>query len=388
MFVLTLVLKNALRHKLRTLLTITGIAIAVMAFGVLQTIVTAWSYGVEASAANRMITRHAVSFIFPLPLAYREQSARQPGVSLVTHASWFQGSYKDPNDWTNFFPRMAVDAATFFEVYPEFILPPDQMAAFVKERSACVIGAKLAKEKNMKIGDVIPIEGDIYPGSWEFVIRGIYTGKDASTDETQMFFHWEYLNERIVQESPSRANVVGWYVLKTTSAANQPQIARGVDGSYENSRAATKTETEREFAQGFVSMSSAIITSLEAVSYIVILIILLVLANTIVMAARERTSEYAVLKTIGFSSGHIVGLIGGESLFIGILGAAAGLALTFPIAHGVGSAFPTMFPVFVVQPATIVLAAAIGIASGAVAAVFPIARTLGTSIASGLRSLG
>jgi len=143
MFVLKLVLKNALRHKLRTFLTILGIAIAVMSFGFLRTIVTAWSYGVEASAANRMITRHSVSFIFPLPYAYRDQIARIPGVSLVSYANWFQGSYKDPADFKNFFPRLAIDPETYFEIYPEFVLPPEQLETFKRERNSCVVGQKI-----------------------------------------------------------------------------------------------------------------------------------------------------------------------------------------------------------------------------------------------------
>jgi putative ABC transport system permease protein len=388
MFVIRLVLKNSLRHKLRTLLTVLGIAIAVLAFGVLRTIVTAWSSGVEASAANRMITRHAVSFILPLPLAYRDQIARTPGVESVTYASWFQGSYKDPNEWSNFFPRFAVDANTFFQIYAEFLIPPGEMETFLKERNACVIGEKLSRDQKLAIGDQITIEGDIFPGQWTFVVRAIYKGKDATTDETQMFFHWEYLNERLREDAPGRANQVGWYVMKVQKPEDMARIAQAVDALYENSRASTKTESEREFQQGFVSMSSAIITSLEAVSYIVILIILLVLANTIVMAARERTKEYAVLKTIGFSSKHLAGLIGGESLLIGLAGSAVGLALTIPAANGVGAAFPTMFPVFAVQSGTMIMSVAIGLLAGLVAAAFPVLRTLHTSIANGLRSIG
>ncbi len=307
MFILKLVLKNALRHKLRTFLTILGISIAVMSFGFLRTIVTAWSAGVEASAANRMIVRHSVSFIFPLPYAYREQISRIPGITMVSYANWFGGVYKDPADFKNFFPRMAVDAETYFEMYPEFTLPPEQLTTFKQERDSCIVGRKIARELGFKIGDAIPIDGDIYPGRWDFIVRGIYTGKDASTDETQMLFHWNYLNERIKELQPGREGNVGWYILRVQNPGEMPAIARTVDQSYLNSRAGTKTETEREFQQSFVSMSSAIIRSLEVVSFIIIGIILLVLANTIVMAARERTTEYAVLKTIGFSSWHIVG---------------------------------------------------------------------------------
>jgi putative ABC transport system permease protein len=388
MFIIRLVLKNALRHKLRTSLTILGIAVAVMSFGFMRTIVTAWSAGVEASAANRMITRQSVSFIFPLPYAYKAQIEKVPGVTEVSFANWFGGIYKDPADWKNFFPRMSVDPETFFDVYPEFIVPPEQLADFRKERNSCVIGAKLAREHGFKLGDIIPIEGDIYPGHWEFVVRAIYKGKDETTDETQMFFHWAYLDERLKTNEPGREGNVGWYVFSVRNAGEMPRVAKAIDDMYLNSRAATKTETEREFQQGFVSMSSAIITSLETVSYVIIGIILLILANTIVMAARERTKEYAVLKTLGFSRRHIVGLIGGESLMIAGIGGAAGLALTFPVAGGFAKLFPTFFPIFNVETITIVLAIGVAIFAGVVAALFPSVRAVRMKIVDGLRSIG
>jgi putative ABC transport system permease protein len=388
MFVFKLVLKNALRHKLRIALTILGIAIAVMSFGFLRTVVTAWSYGVEASAANRLITRHAVSFIFPLPLSYRDQIEKIPGVATVSWANWFQGEYKDPADFKNFFPRLAIDAETYFTVYPEYVVPPDQMEMFLKERNSCVIGAKIAEQHGLKIGDLIPVAGDIYPGKWEFVVRGIYKGKDASADETQMFFHWKYLDERIRELQPVRAGQIGWYVIKVKNAADNPAISKTIDALYENSRAQTKTETEKEFQQSFVSMSSAIISSLEIVSFIIIGIILLVLANTIVMSARERTKEYAVLKTIGFNRFHITGLIGGEAMLIAGIGGALGLALVFPVAGAFAGMFPTFFPVFKVEPVTVAICAAVAVLAGIVAAAYPVLRALHTNIADGLRSIG
>jgi putative ABC transport system permease protein len=388
MFILRLVLKNAFRHKLRTSLTIFGIAIAVLSFGFLRTVVTAWSYGVEASAANRMITQNAVSFIFPLPMTYHDQIARVPGVRLVSWANWFQGGYKDPADFNNFFPRMAIDPDTYFEAYPELIIPADQMAAFKTERNSCIIGAKIARKHQLKIGDLIPIEGDIYPGHWEFVVRGIYTGRDPTVDETQMFFQWTYLNERIQQLYPGRSGQVGWYVLIVDKPDQMPGIALTIDENFKNSRAGTKTETEKEFQQGFVSMSGSIIRSLEIVSFIIIGIILLVLANTIVMAARERTVEYAVLKTIGFSSMHIAGLITGESLLIAGVGGGLGLLATFPLAKGFATLFPTFFPVFNVEIVTIVYAIGVAVLAGVVASLFPTFRALRMSIADGLRSIG
>jgi putative ABC transport system permease protein len=388
MFVFRLALKNALRHKLRTFLTILGIAIAVMSFGFMRTVVTAWSAGVAASAENRMITRHSVSFVFTLPYADLLQLQKIPDVTLVSFANWFGGVYKDPNDWKNFFPRIAVDPETYFTTYPEFIVPPEQLADFKKERNSCIVGRKLAQDQGFKLGDIISMDGDIFPGRWEFVVRGIYRGKDQTTDETQMFFQWNYLNERMHQESPGREGQVGWYILTVDRPAAMPAVTKSVDDLYRNSRAPTKTETEKEFAQSFVSMSSAIVTSLEVVSYIIIGIILLVLANTIVMAARERTTEYAVMRTLGFSGGHIVGLIAGESLMIACVGGALGLFLTFPIAKGFAAAFPTFFPIFNVESVTIILAVVVALGAGIIAAAFPASRMVRMKIVDGLRSIG
>src|SRR5437879_3580967 len=165
MKLIKIVLKNLFRHRLRTVLTMLGIATAVMAFGLIRTIVGAWNAGVAASSANRMITRHSVSFIFPLPLPYRQQLLRVPGVTAVSWANWFGGVYGDPNDFKNFWPRLAIDPETFFDLYPEFQVPPDQLAAFKKERNACIIGRKLAQQHGFKIGDAITMEGDIFPGA-------------------------------------------------------------------------------------------------------------------------------------------------------------------------------------------------------------------------------
>ncbi len=377
-----------MRHKLRSFLTILGISIAVMSFGFMRTIVSAWNAGVDASAANRMITRNSVSFIFPLPISYRDQIAKLPGVEEVTYANWFQGIYKDAADWKNFFPRMAVDPETFFDVYPEFIVTNDDLAAFRKEQNACIVGMKVAKEHGFKLGDIIDIEGDIYPGKWSFVVRGFYKGKDASTDETQMFFHWKYLEQQTAILQPGREVGAGWYVLKIKNASDIPIVAKTIDDMNLNSRASTKTETEKAFQQGFVSMSSAIITSLKVISFVIIGIILLVLANTIIMSARERTREYAVLKTLGFSAKHIIGLIGGESMMLACLGGVCGLALTYPITKGFAAMFPTFFPVFNIEPLTIILAASSAIFAGVVAALFPITRVLKQKIVDGLRMLG
>lgn len=386
MRILKLMIKNALRHKLRTSLTILGIAIAVVAFGFLRTVVTAWYAGVEASAANRLITRNSVSFIFPLPYAYRDKIMKIPGVENVSYMNWFQGVYIDKSQ---FFARLAVDPETILQVYPEFTVPPDQMEVFTRERNAAIVGADLAKQYNFKIGDVVPIEGDIYPGKWEFVIRGVYQPRDKTVDGTQFFFHWKYLDERLREVMPARAGEVGWYIIRIHNPADAASISEQVDKLFQNSRAETKTETERAFQQGFIQGTSLIITLLNLLSFVIIGIIMLVLGNTMIMSARERTKEYAVFKTIGFSGKHLIGLIAGESLFISALGAILGLVLTYPIVNLFSLMVPkSFFPVFYVEPITVFLACLSALTVGFAASLFPIQRALRTSIVDGLRFVG
>ena len=381
-----LLLRNALRHKLRTVLTVVGVGVAVMAFALLQTVVTAWHAGVEASAANRLITRHAVSFVFPLPLSYRDRIAQIAGVNKVTYAVWFSGVYIDKNQ---FFARLAVDSDTFFDVYPEFVIDQEQFEAFKRERNACIIGVDIANRHHLKIGDIMPIEGDVYPGQWEFVVRGIYYPRDQTTDPSSMMFHYRYVDERVRQEFPDRAGQVGWYIVRIDDPANSAQISQDIDNLFANSRAETKTETERAFQQSFLSAASAVITAMNIMSFVIIGIILLVLGNTMVMSARERTHEFAVLKALGFSGGQLFLLLGGESMILSIAGSALGLALTLPAVAGFQSALPKgWFPVFYIKPETILIGCIAGFAVGLLASLIPLRRVLTTRIVEGLRYVG
>jgi len=383
---LKLLLRNALRHKLRSTLTIVGVGVAVMAFALLQTVVTAWYAGVEASAANRLIARHAVSFVFTLPLAYRDRIAQVPGVNRVTFASWFSGVYIDKNQ---FFARLAVDSETFFEVYPEYLLDPQQFEVFKRERNACIIGPDLAERYNLKIGDIMPVEGDIYPGQWEFVVRGIYQPRDQITDPSTMMFHYKYLDERVRQEMPHRSGEIGWYIVRIDDPDNSAAISEEIDKLFANSRAETKTETERAFQQSFLSAASAVITAMNIMSFVIIGIILLVVGNTMIMSARERTHEFAVLKALGFSGGQLFFLIAGESLILSILGSALGLALTIPAVEGFQTALPKgWFPVFFIKPETVLIGCAAGLLVGLLAAIIPLRRVLTTRIVEGLRFAG
>ena len=381
-----LLIRNTLRHKLRSFLTLVGIGVAVMAFALLRTVVTAWYAGVEASAANRLITRHAVSFVFPLPLAYRDRIAQVRGVNKVTYASWFSGVYIDKNQ---FFARLAVDSETFFNVYPEFVIEPVQFEAFKRERNACIIGIDIAGRYNLKLGDLMLIEGDVFPGQWEFVVRGIYQPRDQTTDPASMMFHYQYLEERVRQEMPQRSGEIGWYIVRIDDPDNSAAISQEIDHLFANSRAETKTETERAFQQSFLSAASAVITAMNIMSFVIIGIILLVLANTMVMSARERTHEFAVLKALGFSGGQLFFLIAGEALILSTLGSALGLLVTVPAVEGFQTALPKgWFPVFYIKPETVIFACVSAFLVGLTASLIPLRRVLSTRIVEGLRHVG
>ncbi|HUI30752.1 MAG TPA: FtsX-like permease family protein [Candidatus Acidoferrales bacterium] len=386
MRVLKLIIKNVFRHKLRTTLTVLGLAIAVTAFGLIQTAVSSWNSGVEASEVDRLVTRDAVTIINPLPYSYLEKIKQVPGVKEVTYMNWFGGTYIDQS---HFFARMAADPNTVFDVYPEYLISKNELEDFQKEGDACVVGSALAKEYNFKLGDMITLDGDIYPGKWQFVVRGIYTPKFKSTDATQMFFQWNYLNEKVKQDFPTRGDQVGWYIVRIDNSADASAVSKNIDDLFANSPAETKTETERAFQQGFVSASSAIVDGMQYMSFIIVGIIMLVLGNTMIMSARERTREYAVFKALGFSAKHLIGLILGESLFISAIGGALGIFLTFGAVNGMGDSIPrSFFPVFEVEPKNLILAVIAVIVVGIAAAVFPIRRALTTRIADGLRFVG
>jgi putative ABC transport system permease protein len=384
MKLLKIIVKNTLRHKLRTALTITGIGVAILAFCLLRTIIHAWYAGVEASAENRLITRNAVSLIFPLPLSYMAKIRQIPGVTGVTYANWFGGVYIDEK---NFFPQFAIDAKNFFNLYPEIVIPEDQKSTFMLERKACLAGRKLVDRYKWKTGQVVTLRGVIFPGTWEFVLRGIYHGARKTVDETQFFFHWDYLNEQVKQVSPVRANQVGWYVIRLADPFKAAETAQTVDRTFKNTLAETLTETEKAFQLGFIAMAEAIIISIKVISIVVILIIMIVLANTMAMTARERAAEYAVLKTMGFGGWTIFFLISGESLLIALSGGLLGMGLTFPAVRAVARNLDMFFPVFTIHPATFWMALVASLLVGLAAALFPAYRAVNIRIAEGLRGV-
>jgi putative ABC transport system permease protein len=385
MHFLKILSRNAFRHRLRTLLTILGITIAILAFGLLRTVVSAWYAGVNASSATRLITRNAVSLVFTMPISYLERVRQIEGVAGVSYANWFGGVYIDEK---NFFPNFAIEPKTYLDLYPEFDLPPEQKRAFISDRKGCVVGRKLAERYGWKIGDTITLKGTIFPGTWEFVVRGVYSGLDKSSDEGQFFFHWAYLNETLRQTIPRRADQAGVFIIGLKSPQSAAETSLAVDATFRNSLAETLTETEKAFQLSFVSMTEAIVIAIRLVSFVVIVIIMAVVANTMAMTARERIGEYAIFKAMGFRGYHIAGMIFGESLFITMVGGTLGILLTYPVAQKFGELMGTFFPVFNVDTSTIFLDIVFSLLVGVVAAIFPTWRAIRIKVADGLRRIG
>jgi len=386
MWVFRLIIRNAARHKLRTLLTILGLAIAVMAFIIIRTLISSYYASAEILPPDRLITRSSVSIIFSLPKSYLEKIERVDGVVDVGYGNWFGGLYN--NDPKNFFPNYAVGPDKYLDIYSEFLLSPDEKAEFLKDKRGAVAGIKLVDRFGWKIGDPIRLTGQIYPGDWDFTLRGIYHGNKPGVDENSLIFHWDYLDETMRQSVIEMSGSVGWYVVKIADPSRSAEISANIDELFKNSPAETLTETEKSFNLNFLAMMDAIITGLRIMSYLIIGIILMVLVNTMAMSARERTSEYAVLKTLGFKAFHIVGLILGESLAIASLGGGLGFILSFPTLTGLGKMLQSFFSGFVISPATYALAVIFIILVGLLSSIFPVYRALNKTIIEGLRNIG
>lgn len=385
MYYLKLIFKNVFRAKLRSSLTIVGLIIAIVAFGLLQTVVDAWFAGSNAASASRLVTRNAISLVFPMPIYYRERMRAVNGVKSVTLLNWFGGVYKEPR---NFFPQFAIDHENFFDLYPEFIVPPDQLIAFKRDRQGAAVGRKLANEFGWKIGDTIPIRGTIFSGTWSFTLRAIFDAKDDTTITRQMYFHWDYVNEWLKQKYPRRMEQIGTFVIEVDDPSRTADIAKAIDAEFKNSLAETLTETEKSFQLGFISQMEQIIITIRIVSFVVIFIIMAVVANTMAMTARERLTEYATLKALGFGPGFVAALIFGEALMLSLIGGGLGILLTFPLAKVVGVIASAVFAVFKVSQATVLMQLACAIVVGVAAALVPSWRSAHVKIVDGLRHVG
>lgn len=384
MFFLKLVFLNAFRARLRAGLTVLGIVIAVVAFGLLQTVVNAWYATADAASPTRLVTRNAISLVFPLPQYYRERIRSLDGVRGVAVSNWFGGIYLDER---NFFPQFAVQLADFMPMYPEFVFDPREYQDLLRDRSGVAVGRELARQYGFKVGDRLPLRGTIYPGNWEFTIRAIYDGRDEGTVTRQAYFHWELVTERLKPRFPRLAERIGAFIVDVDSPDRTAEVSAAIDREFANSLAETLTETEKAFQLSFVAMLESILLIIRGVAYVVIVIILAVAANTMAMTARERLSEYATLKALGFGPPFIARLILAESLVVALIGGALGLLLTPLVARVVHGAVP-QFARFEVLPETYAQQALAIVAVGVLAALVPMLRSARVRIVDGLRHIG
>jgi putative ABC transport system permease protein len=370
---LPLIVRNLMRRKVRTIFTGLSIVIAFLLFGILMAIRAAFSMGVDVAGADRLMVIHRVSIIQPLPSSYGAKIRSTAGVTDVTHANWFGGYYQDPK---NFMANMAVDGESWLRMYPEFQLPEDQKKAWLANRGGAIVGVDTARKFNWKVGDRVPLISPIYrkpDGTpWDFLIDGIYDSTQRGVDKTQFFFHYDYMNETLRAAKVGFSDIIGWYVLRVGDPATADQLAKRIDGLFENSSAETKTATEKAFASEWAKQVGDIGSIMVAITAVVMGFILFVAGNAMAQSIRERINELGVLKTLGFQDSRILMIVLLESCTIAVVGGAIGLALAWAI---IAQGDPTggMLPIFHFPPRDLVfgviLVALLGIGTGLVPAV-------------------
>jgi len=373
-----LIFANLFRKKIRTTLTLGSFAVALFLFGLLATVRGAFNQGLEVAGANRLVVVNKVSIIQPLPISYKDKLERIPGVTLVTHANWFGGVYQDER---NFFPQFAIEDETYRQMFTEFIVPEEQWNAFVGDREGAIVGENIAQRFHWKVGDRVPIKGTIFPGTWEFNIRGIYKGSRPQDDTTQFWFRYKYLEER---ENQYWKGLIGWYTVRIDNPDNAIRVAGAIDEMFANSPWETKTETEKAFAAGFVKQAGNIEFLLVSIGSVVFFTLLLVTGNTMAIAVRERMRELAVLKAVGFSDNFVLSLVLGESLLLAAIGGGFGLALCklFTLR---GDPTGGMMPYFYLAPPVVILGLFSALAVGVVAGILPAWSAMRLRVVDALR---
>ena len=378
---LPLIWKNVWRRKFRTTFTLLSIFVAFLLFGMLMTIRAAFSLGVDIAGLDRLILIHKVSLIMPLPYSYLGRLQTTPGVELATHQTWFNGIYQDP---ANFFANIAVEPEKFLKIYPEFRVPSDQVDAWLADRQGAIVGRDLADRFGWQVGDRVPLIGTIWQPKqgqvWDFNVRGIYDGEEG-IDKTQFFFRYDYLD----QNRAEGEGLVGWYVVKIADPSQAVAMSRTFDEMFANSAAETKTTTEKGFIEGFATQIGDIGAIMIAISSVVLFMFGLVAASTMAQSVRERTSELAVLKTLGFTGGAILALVLAESLFIVLAGGGLGLLVAWLL---VQQGDPTgMLPLFRLPPRDLALGVALMVTMGFVAGAAPAVAAMRLRITDALRRM-
>jgi putative ABC transport system permease protein len=372
-----LVLANLGRHKIRTVLTIASVTLALFLFASLRTVVTTLHANSQFGSARRLVSTNATGIVFVLPIAYANKIRALPGVESVSWANWFGARYGDSKQ---FFAQFAVDAESYLGMYPEIALPEDQKQAFLQERTAAIIGRRLVDRYGWKVGQNVTLQGTIFPGDWTFTIRGVYTPTDPALGDDVLFFHHEYFDERL-----GHAGIAGWFIVQIRDPASAATIAKTIDDQFRNSSAATKTGTEQAFQAGFATMLGNVSLLMGTIGTAVVFAILLVTANAMMMSARERTGEVAVMKTIGFSDRTLFGLVISEAGLIAGAGAVLGLGAAKAFYRAINFNGFGFLPGFNITTGTLVMGLGIALLLMLASGLVPAARAARLPIVQALR---
>ena len=388
-----LVLVNLFRNPLRTFLTMASVTVALFLFCTLGGVLDTLQESIKVGSESRLVTRNKISLVQWMPMAYRQRIEAVPGVKRVAVQNWFGG--QDPNDLRGFFAQFAVDEP-YFAVYGKDIdilqwspamaqAPvPDgtdpRLAAYYLERTACVVGEKLLLKKGWKLGQTVTVAGTIFPGNWPFTIRAVYRAKKKSFGDETMFFQYKYLSEK----GMGGQEPVGTYVLELTDPSRAAAITHAVDSQFENSAPATLTETEQAFQAGFVNMYGNVPFVLRVIGLAIVFSILLIAANTMMTAVRERTAETGVLKTLGFSDGSVFAMVVIEAAIITLGGGLLG-AVGAKVAVDGRAIFGAFLPPMSVYWGTVITGVSIAVVIGAVSGIIPALQASRLRIVDALR---
>ena len=376
---LGLVLANLKRRKGRNILTVLSVALALFLFASLRAVVTTIAAAGQFGGANRLVSLNSTGLVFPLPLAYEGRIETIQGVTDLTYANWFGARY---GDGKRFFSQFAIDPESYLRMYPEISVPPDQKEAFLRERSSAIVGQGLLDLFGWKVGQDVTLQGTIFPGDWTFTIRGVYTPTASVISDEMMLFHHEYLEEKT-----GRPGLAGWYVISIANPSDAANVGKRVDDMFRNSSAATKTGTEQAFNASFATMWGNVSLLMGTIGMAVVFAILLVTANTMMMSARERTREIAVLKTVGFSDRTMFGLVMLEAAVITVTGAVIGLGGAKGLYRSVEFNAGGLLPGFDVSWGTLLLGAGVTLVLMVASGIVPAVRAARLPIVSALRNV-
>lgn len=387
-----LVLHNLFRSPLRTALTVVGVGVALFLFCLLEAVLFAMQAGVAMAGASRLVVQAKESIIFSLPMSYKSQIQQVDGVHRVAAGVWFGGLYETPlpggQKREEFFAQFATEVESYLAMYPEIVIRPEQFKELLQDRMGCVIGDKIAERLNKKVGDRLPLRGTIWNKpdntAWEFNVRAIYTSNSETFDRTMMLFHFKYLDEmRQLEKGRS-----GFYMVELSDPDRFAEVSRAIDRQFANSKDPSLTQSEKAFNMAFVSMMGNFELLLRSIGTAVVLTMLLVSANTMMMAARDRTREMGILKAIGFSDGHVFRLLISEAVAVSALGALLGIGGSYGLINGLQwNPKPDFFPIFRVPETSLAGAIAIALLTGLLSGLVPGMIGLRLKAVEALRSL-